>query len=818
MFKVASLLALIALACPLQAGTLEILPGDFQLTGPGSRQQLVVAWQENGQHLAAPADVQLTSDNEAIVRIADGVALPVSDGTGQVRATAGGQAASITVTVTGAATPMLWSFRNQVESVLSKTGCNSGACHGAFAGKKGFKLSLRGFDAEADYNTLVRQARARRVTLADPARSLVLTKPTGALPHKGGVRFEVDSPEYRVLAEWIAAGAPAPRADDPRIERLEILPRRVRLTPGMRQQFIVRAHFNDGHVEDVTRWAKYASNNDAVATIEPLGLATVTGSGEVSLSAWYLSQNVVATISVPMPGAVDPVRFQQAPRRNFIDELSLAKLESLNIPPSPAADDAEFLRRAMLDTIGVLPKPEEVRAFVADAGPDKRDRLIDSLLARPEWVDYWTYRWCDLLLASGERLRPQALETYHKWIRAHVERNTPWDQFVREIVTASGSTFENGAANFYALHMDPTDISETVSAAFLGMTINCAKCHNHPLEKWTNDQYYAMANLFARVQAKGWAGDYRGGDGNRTVFSADQGELIQPSKGRPQPPAPLDGRPLAFDDPTDRRIALAQWLTSPENPYFTRAIVNRVWANFFGVGLVEKVDDLRLTNPASNEELFAAAARHLVEQHYDLKALQRTILQSATYQRSSQATAENKSDERFYSHYYPKRLSAEVMIDALSQVTGVPTQFKIRFGDSELKDQPLGKRALELPDVDAGSYFFKAFGRPARLITCECERTSKPTMVQVLHMSNGDTVNQKLTAKDNVIDKQLAANLPPEQIVDELYLAALARLPSDQERQSLVAIFQAAAPEEKHVVLEDIYWSVLSSREFLFNH
>jgi hypothetical protein len=714
--------------------------------------------------------------------------------------------------------PVAWSFRNHIESIFSKSGCNSGACHGALAGKKGFKLSLRGFDADADFATITKQARARRVVLSDPGRSLILTKATGAIPHKGGVRFAVDSPEYRAISEWIAAGAAAPRADDPRIERLEVSPQKSQLAPGARQQLTVRAFFSDGHAEDVGRWAKYSSTNDSVATVDNFGLLTIGGSGEAAVSAWYLSMNVVATVSVPYPAALSADVFGQAPRRNFIDELSLAKLESLNLPPSPPAGDGEFLRRAMLDTIGVLPTVDETRAFLADATPDKRDRLVEQLLSRPEWVDYWTYRWCDLLLASGERLRPQALDAYYGWIRRNVEQNTPWDKFVYDIVTASGSTIENGATNFYALHQDPTEMSETVSAAFLGMTINCARCHNHPLEKWTNDQYFAMANLFARVQAKGWGGDFRAGDGNRTVFAGSEGELIQPQKGKPQPPCPLEGQPLAFDDPADRRIHLARWLTAAENPYFTRAIANRVWANFFGLGLVEKVDDLRLTNPASNEELLAAAARYLIENKYDLKSLMRAILQSATYQRSSEALAENKSDERFYSHYFAKRLSAEVLIDALAQVTEVPTQFKVRYGDSELKDQPLGKRALQLPDVDAHDYFFKSFGRPARQVTCECERTAEPTMVQVLHVSNGDAVNLKLAAKDNRLEKQLAAGLSNEKIVEELYLAALCRLPGEGERAKLLAALSDAREPDKRRLIEDLYWSVLSSREFMFNH
>jgi len=801
------------------ADALELLPVSIVLTGPATSQRLVLEKVQGSHRVGQLTEgVSLTSSNEQVVRIEGGVVLPVGNGTAEIVATAGALRASSDVTVVEMDRPFVWSFRNHVESVLSKSGCNSGACHGAFAGKKGFKLSLRGFDALADYSTLTRQARARRVVLNDPGRSLLLTKPTGLIPHKGGIRFAVDSPEYRVISEWIAAGAPAPRADDPRVVRLELLPEKSRLAPGARQQLIVRAHFNDGHAEDVTRWAKFTSTNESVATVDGDGLVTVVGSGEAVASAWYLSLNTIATLSVPYPAAIPSEVFAQAPRRNFIDELSLAKLESLNLPPSPPANDHEFVRRAFLDTLGMLPTADEVRSFLADPGADKRDRLIESLLARPEFVDYWTYRWCDLLLASGARLRPEALEAYYKWIRAQVEQNTPWDKFVEAVVTSSGSTVENGATNFYALHQDATEISETVSAAFLGMTINCARCHNHPLEKWTNDQYFAMANLFARVQGKGWGGG--GGTGDRTVFAGSDGELIQPSKGRPQPPAPLDGQPLSLDDPADRRVHLAHWLTAPENPYFTRAITNRVWANFFGVGLVEKVDDLRLTNPASNEELLAASAKYLADNHFDLKALMRAILQSATYQRASEPLPENKQDERFYSRYYPKRLKAEVLIDALSQVTAVPTQFQIRTGGNvkDLRDLPLGKRAMEQVDIDANGYFFKSFGRPARQITCECERSSQPTMVQVLNISNGDTLNQKLEAKDNRIDKLLAAGASDEAVIDDLYLSALSRPPTADEKLRLLGTFAESAEPNHRLLLEDLYWGVLSSKEFLFNH
>jgi hypothetical protein len=785
--------------------TVRLLPETFTLSGPEARQSLILEAFSDTRAVGELRDsVALVSSDPAVVRIEDGRAVPVADGHATITATAGDRTSTSQVTVAEMAKPFAWSFRNHVESVLSKAGCNSGACHGALAGKKGFRLSLGAFDPVADYFYITRQAGARRAVLSDPGRSLVLTKPTGAVPHKGGVRFRVDSPEYQVVSRWIAAGAPAPQDSDPRLHHLEVLPAASVLKSGARQQLIVRAHFSDGHAEDVTRWVKFTSTNESVATVDATGLVKVAGHGEAAIRVWYLSSNLIATVSVGYEHQVAPELFAKAPRRNFIDELVLAKLQNLNIPPSPPAGDAEFLRRAFVDTLGVLPTVDEARAFLADAAPDKRDKLIDGLLARPEFTDFWAYKWSDLLLVNNERLRPAAMWSYYHWIRNQVAANTPWDVFAREIVTATGSTLENGAANFYVLHQDPPELAETVSVAFLGMSINCAKCHNHPLEKWTNDQYYGMANLFARVRSKEAAGD-----GNQVIYWATSGEWVQPRTGKPQPPRPLDGEPVPFESEADRRVHLAQWLTAPANPYFTRAITNRVWANFFGVGLVESVDDLRVTNPASNAELMDAAARYLVEQRYDLKSLMRAILQSATYARSSQPLPENAADTRFYSRYYPRRMMAEVLLDALSQVTAAPSQFG---------DYAPNWRAMQLPDVSANSYFLKAFGRPLRAITCECERTAEPSMVQVLHIANGDTLNQKLAAKGNRIEQLLAAGVGDQPLIDELYLAALSRLPTDDERKNLTAALSVAGPDERRSAVEDLYWSVLSSKEFLFNH
>ena len=796
---------------PLAAAeSLIILPNEIRLKGPEARQTVLA---EMADGLLVTQSIRSgalwSSGDERIAKVVDGQVVPIGNGTTTISVTANGQTASTNVVVEQFGELHQWNFRNHVQSVLSKTGCNSGACHGAAAGKNGFKLSLRGYDPEHDFFSLTHQARGRRVVPNDPGRSLVLTKPTQAIPHKGGLRFTEDSLEYRVIAEWIAQGVKAPSDADPRIQRLVILPEASRLKAGTEQSMIVMAHFSDGHTEDVTRWAKYTSTNHSVCSVDDQGLVKVNGSGEGAIVAWYLAQNTTATVTVPYLQAVPPEAFSQSGRANFIDELVMEKLASLNMPPSPISSDSEFLRRVYLDTIGVLPTVDEVKSFLSDTSESKRETLIEQLLSRPEFVDYWAYQWSDVLLLTGSRLRPDAIKAYYKWIRDRVANNVPWDEFARGVVMAKGSTFENGAANFYSLHQDPQDMVETTAMAFLGMSIQCAHCHDHPNEKWTNDDYYGMVSLFARVRGKGWGGDFRSGDGNRTIFLADQGEVLQPRTSRPQLPKPLDGRAIPFDEPGDRREHLAAWLTSPDNPYFAKAIVNRVWANFMGRGLVDAVDDIRLTNPASNEKLFARLAQELVHNNYDLKSLMRTILKSESYQRSHAILKENEADLRFHAHSQPRRLKAEVMLDAISQVTGVPTVFK---------DQPAGTRAIQLPDANVASYFLDTFGRPERVLTCTCERSDEPSMTQVLHLLNGKTIQEKLESKDGRVAKFLETNTPNNELIDVVYLSAITRYPNETERKQLLAVLDEATGDDKRAAIEDLYWSVLTSKEFLFQH
>jgi len=806
------------------AQEVRLLPTEFTLDGPENIQRLTVVNIVQGQlaGMIRATDLQFNVSDPSIVEIKDGVVRGLADGETDIHVKTGnGSTASARVKVSNANQQTQWSFRNHVQSVLAKSGCNMGSCHGALAGKGGFKLSLRGYDTEADFLSITQKARGRRVELSDPGRSLILAKPTAALPHKGGLKLAVGSRDYQVLSEWVAAGANGPSEADAELERISVTPEAALLKPGDRFQVLVRAHYSSGETVDVTHWSQFSATDEAIATVDKAGVLTVQGSGEAAVLVWFGSKVALARMTVPYPNEVPADVYQNAVRSNFIDELNLKQLQTLRLRPSPPCDDQAFLRRATVDTVGRLPTPEERLAFLAADSETRRDELIERLLTGNDFVAYWTYRWCDMLLINGTRLRPVAVKSYYQWVEKAVRENQPWDQMVREILTATGKSDQNGATNFYALHQTPEDMTENACQAFMGLSIGCAKCHNHPLEKWTNDQYYAMANLFSRVRAKGWGGDGRNGDGVRTLYVASTGELVQPNLGRPQQPAPLDSQPLKFDDPRDRRLALADWMTSPSNPYFSRAIANRIWANFFGRGLVEQVDDLRLSNPASNEALLDAAAGHVVDADFNLKELMRTILRSQTYQRSSLPLAENRNEFKYLSRYYPRRLMAEVMLDGIDQVLQTTTVFnEVAFPGADKQKTDFykqGTRAIELYDASVNSYFLKTFGRNPREITCECERSAEPSLVQVLHLSNGETLNPKLADQKNRIAKLIDENESDSAIIQTLFVAALTREASELELEKLLKI-RSEYGEDRGTALQDIAWSILTSTEFTFNH
>jgi hypothetical protein len=804
------------------AAELKILPADVTLTGPQASQRVLVVAEENGITVFdRTPQAKFASSHPAVAKVDEGgVVRAAGDGEATITATVGGERATVKVTVLKTKEPFTRSFRNHVIPMMTRAGCNSGACHGALAGKGGLKLSLRGYDPTADHFVLTRQALGRRVDRTEPARSLVLLKPTRAVPHGGGQKIEPGSFDYHVLADWIAAGAPGPRADDPRIQRLEVLPAAAVLKPKDHLQIVVRARYSDGHSEDVTRWAKFNSSEDLVATVNADGEVKVAGHGEAAITVWYSNLVAANRIASPLPDAVDAKVFASAEKHNFIDELVLKKLESLRIPPSPLCSDAEFMRRAYLDAAGILPRPEELERFLADKSLDRRAKLIDALLERPEFVDYWAYKWSDMLLITTRRLPQPAVWSFYQFVRQSVADNKPWDRFARDILTASGGSLDNGAANYFVLHKDITDLTESTSVTFMGMSITCCRCHNHPLEKWTQDQYWSMANLFSRVALKNGE---RGGEVN--VQALPTGDVPHLRRGVPMPPTPLDGKPLSLDSPVDRRAYFVEWLTAADNPYFARALVNRVWRNFMGRGLVEAEDDLRQTNPPTNPELLDALAKEFVAHKYDVKQVIRTIMNSASYQRSSRPLPANKSDDRFYSHYLVRRLPAEVILDAYSQVTGVPTPFtqiSSAAGDSAsgYNGYPLGTRALQLPDSLVVSRFLDAFGRPERSQTCSCERQQDSSVGQALHLNNGQTLNDKIRAKNSRIEAWVKDKISDDEAVRRLFVLALCRPPTAAEREKFSALLKEAAGDPKSTrreALEDLFWSILASKEFMFN-
>jgi hypothetical protein len=585
------------------------------------------------------------------------------------------------------------------------------------------------------------------------------------------------------------------------------------LRTGAKQQMLVTAHFNDGYIEDVTRWVRFESTNAGTASVDEHGLVEMKGSGEAGITGMYLSKVDVGSVVVPYPNQVDGSVFPRAPRNNYVDSLILDKLQALNIEPSGVSSDSEFLRRASLDATGTLPTASGAEEFLASKTPDKRSKLIERLLNSRAYVDYWAYKWSDLLqVSSGRpenpRLTRAAIQSYYSWIRDSVAQNKPWDKMVRELLVSTGNSRENGALTFYQLHRDPIRLTENTTVAFLGLRLTCARCHNHPLEKWTQVDYYKMANLFARVSQKN--GD---APGEIVVFNSVSGEINHPRLNKPLPPTPLDGEPLSLDSSKDRREHLAAWLTSPKNQSFSRTIVNRVWANFMSRGLVDPVDDIRSTNPASNEPLMEALVADFVNHGYDIKYLCSVIMNSAAYQRAWQTNPTNANDDRYYSHYLVKRLPAEVILDAASQVTGVPTQFT---------DYPIGIRALQLPDTGVQSYFLDAFGRPPRLSTCECERDPQPSLRQALQVINGDTINKKIAAEDGSINQALRSGISDEALISHLFLSAFSRNPTEKERNEILAAVRTAAasgePEAQKEAFHDVAWAIMTGREFLFNH
>ncbi len=743
--------------------------------------------------------VTFSLENSKIARVDDsGTVRPLQNGKTTITAQLGALRTQIPLTITGVSKSAAPRFYSDVIPVLTRTGCNMGACHGAAQGKGNFRLSLLGYDPDADYRAITKAVNGRRVSVAQPEKSLFLLKPLMTVAHKGGKRLMPGSADYRVLHDWIAAGMPALDPKEAAITNVEILPKVQTLGIGDTQRYRVVAKFSDNSQRDVTNQALFDSFDSSVATVTPSGNAKVTGKGEGAIIIRY--QGLVATARL-----VSPYR-QPAPKPNNpttqLDGHINAKLAALGLDTSPRATDADFLRRASLDVIGLLPTSNEARVFLSEKSPDKRAKLIDALLDKPEYVDYWTLKWSDILRSSRRTLGDKGMAAMNRYIRSSVAANKPWDQFAREIVAARGSSNETGAANFFRIAVNPQEQAETVSQVFLGVRIQCARCHNHPYEKWKQQQYYQMAAFFARVRTK----PADNADGT-VIFAVNSGDVTNPRTNKLAPPTALDAKPLPENFDGDRRDALADWLTQPKNPFFAKILVNRVWKHLMGIGLVEPVDDLRATNPPSNQELFDALSADFVKNRYDIKWLIRTIMLSDAYQRSPIPTGNNAADTKYFSHYTFKRLGAEALLDALASATGTTDKFD---------GYPTGTRAAQLPDPTVNSYFLDLFGRPARNTACECERSDMPNMGQILHLMNNAGLNGRIAAKDGRIAQILAEKASDSKLLEELYLGTYSRYPSEPEKK--IALARLAKAKDKKLAAEDLLWALLNSNEFLFNH
>jgi hypothetical protein len=779
-----------------------------QLSGRDARLQLLVTGKGSGAQLHdLTRQVQWSSEPSGIVEVGnDGLVKPLADGEATITAVLdGGIKASTTVSVTDMGHEAPVSFAGKIIPIFTKLGCNGGGCHGKAAGQNGFKLSLLGFEPSEDYERLVRESRGRRLSPASPDRSLLLTKAINEAPHGGGQRTTRDSHEYRMLSRWIAQGMPLGDPNEPTVVSIEVTPQHRRLEASASQQLSVVAHYSNGTSEDVTRGAVFESNDTEMADVSETGLVQLNElAGDVAVMARFQGHVTVFRADIPMTDSPMPQDLFSEPR-TVVDKYVFQKLRSLGIPPSPVCDDATFLRRVTLDIAGRLPTLAEVEAFESDASVDKRSRLVDELLSSGDYAEYFANKWNAILRnrrTSGE-LR-FANMAFHQWIRESLAENKPYDQFVREIVTASGSVASHPPVVWFQQVPDINQRIEDAAQLFLGQRIQCARCHHHPYEKWSRADYAQMAAFFSTVSTK------KSDDPAEPTFFTRFGgaSATHPKTGQSLAPAGLDSGEMSIPAEDDPRVHFADWMTDPENPFFPRSLVNRYWKHFMGRGLVEPEDDLRVTNPPSNPELMDGLAEHLIASGYDTKELIRTIVNSWSYQFDSEAVDENLADRRSYSRFYPKRLQAEVLLDAIDHVT----QSKTRFAG-----MPPGTRAVELPDSGFGSYFLSVFGRPSATTACECERSQEPSLAQNLHLLNSEEIQGKLSA-DTGRAAVLAADKDrsDEQKITELYRTALGRHPKDGELKATLAYI--AGKDNLREAYEDVVWSLINSKEFLFNH
>ena len=702
------------------------------------------------------------------------------------------------------------SFRLEVAPILTKAGCNMGACHGNLNGKGGFRLSLRGEDPGFDWLMITREAAARRIDLASPPRSLIVLKPAGAVPHEGGPRFGGSSSEARTLTRWIQEGARDDSITAPKVTRIAVEPgERIVAYPGRAQQLAVTAEFSDGSKRDITSAATYDVNDPTQAKVSHDGLVEVAGPVETAVSIRYATGRSVSRLAfLPnRPGFVWP----GLPETNPIDRQVFQKLKRLTIRPSERSIDSIFLRRAYLDAIGCLPTPHETRAFLDDANPAKRDQLIDTLLQRPEFADFWALKWADVLRNEEKTMGQKGVWIFQRWLRDQIAADVPLDQFVRSMIVSQGTNWSEPATSFFRTNRDPFIAAESVGQVFLGVRIQCARCHNHPFDVWTQDDYYGLAGVFSNIKRKEINNvrddnlDKHEINGDVFVYLQGEAGMKQPRSGERLPPK-APGGPTLDSAAQDPRPGLADWLTR-DNPQFARNMANRIWFHLLGRGIVDPVDDFRESNPPSNPALLSALADSLVGHGYRLKPLVAEIMKSATYQLGSEPDETNASDEANFSKATVRLLAAEVLLDALGDVFEVAEEYR---------DAPRSMRASRLPGVETKDPFLKVFGKPDRLLTCECERSESTTLAQAFQFINADVIRSKIESSKNRIGRLLDSNMTDEQRIEELTLAALSRYPSTSETAGILKHLREAA--DKRLGWEDVAWALVNSKEFLLRH
>ncbi len=790
-------------ANPPRVPDIAVYPPEITLDSARDNQSFVcVMTRDDGVTVDITSRVAWSLTGDPVAKIDGQMLIPLADGGGELVAHYNGASRKIPVKVTNSQTRFPVSFANDVMPVLTRTGCNTGSCHGAARGKDGFRSSLFGYDPIGDHFRITREIGVRRINLAVPEESLLLKKAIGSVPHSGGKRFDAQSDYYATILEWLQNGAPAddPKQQPPTVESVAIYPPQVVIEgEGNAQRFVSVAKYSDGTTRDVSRLAAFSTNNPTTAEIDAVGNVTAGARGEAFVMARFDTHTVGSQVLVLPEG----LQYTPPPiTGSEIDQLIGKKLRQLRIEPSPLCSDEEFLRRATIDITGLLPTEEQYARFMADVAPDKREALIEQLLQQKEFSEIWAMKFAQLLMIkSSNQFSYKSAFLYANWLTDQFAKNVPVDEMVRSLLSGTGGTFSQPETNFYEIERSALKTSENVAQVFMGIRTQCAQCHNHPFDRWTMDDYYGFAAFFAQIGRKR-AEDYR----EQIIYNRSSGETKHPVTGQNMAPKFL-GDAVPEVKGKDRREVLAQWLTSPENPYFARSIANRVWAHFMGVGIVDEVDDIRASNPPSNPELFDLLGQKLVEYKFDFRSLVRDICTSEAYQRSSQATPSNESDLRNYSHALPRRLSAESLLDCISQATAAPDKFR---------GLPLGARAVQIADGATSNYFLTAFGRSPRVTVCDCEATTDPSLSQALHLLNGSSVHDKINQGKLISAWIKEDKLTVEDVIHRLYVRSLTRKPSDQEMTDLLASV-ADSPSEQQG-LEDVFWALLNSREFVFNH